>query len=219
MMQEIAADMLVPHPSNSNYMDANTTDKLQRHIECTGNYEPLAVRPHSSRGGKFQILNGHNRFRVLRDIGYTAINCVVWDVNDKQARLYLATLNRLSGRDVPERRAILLEDLLADFNVDDLAMLLPETFEQLEELQKLASAELGDLSDTILTDEQFPTANPVLMDFMLSEHDAREVNQALDLATDVAEGTASRGQALLRICRFYIANHDPTRRGSVETDE
>jgi hypothetical protein len=48
-MQEIAVALLVPHPSNSNYMDANTTDKLRRHIECTGNYEPLAVRTHLAR--------------------------------------------------------------------------------------------------------------------------------------------------------------------------
>ena len=104
MIQEIDTSLLLPHPENSNHMDADTMRKLRRHIERTGKYEPLAVRPHPSEEGKFQVINGHNRLRVLRAIGHRKAACVVWDVNDAQARLYLATLNRLSGEDTSQGR-------------------------------------------------------------------------------------------------------------------
>ena len=104
VLNEIAVESLVRHPENSNHMSAETLGKLRRHIERTGRYEPLTVRPHPREAGKFEVLNGHNRLRVLRAIGHKSARCVVWDVDDDQARLYLATLNRLAGSDIPERR-------------------------------------------------------------------------------------------------------------------
>lgn len=56
LLQDIPVELLVPHPENSNFMDAETLKKLRRHIERTGRYEPLTVRPHPSEEGKFQII-------------------------------------------------------------------------------------------------------------------------------------------------------------------
>ena len=105
---EIPIELLLEHPENSNLMNAETAQKLRRHIEQTGRYEPLTVRPHPSEEGKFQVINGHNRLKVLRTLKFEKANCVVWNLDEQQARLYLATLNRLSGKDIPERRAALL---------------------------------------------------------------------------------------------------------------
>lgn len=121
MLMDVPVDLLVAHPDNCNRMNDSTTGKLHRHIRASGKYEPLTVRRHPSEHGKYQILNGHHRLKVLCMLGYTHANCVVWDVNDRQARIYLATLNRLRGRDVPERRALLLESLLEDFEANWLA--------------------------------------------------------------------------------------------------
>ncbi|MDD5190239.1 MAG: ParB N-terminal domain-containing protein [Dehalococcoidales bacterium] len=108
-IQEISVELLLEHPENSNFMNAETAQKLRRHIEQTGRYEPLTVRLHPSEEGKFQVINGHNRLKVLRALEFERANCIVWNLDDQQARLYLATLNRLSGKDVPERRATLLD--------------------------------------------------------------------------------------------------------------
>jgi ParB-like chromosome segregation protein Spo0J len=125
-IQEIPTKLLLEHPENSNFMNVETAQRLRRHIERTGRYEPLTVRPHPSEEGKFQVINGHNRLRVLRALNHQTANCVVWNLDDDQTRLYLATLNRLSGSDVPERRATLLDNLLQTFDVDELTMLLPD---------------------------------------------------------------------------------------------
>ena len=131
-IRSIPLELLVSHEENSNHMAAPTLAKLQRHIVRTGRYEPLVVRPHPSQEGHFQILNGHHRRRALRNIGEAAARCVVWDVDDAQAHLYLATLNRLVGEEIPERRAVLLERLAGELGLDELSGLLPETERQLQ---------------------------------------------------------------------------------------
>jgi hypothetical protein len=50
-IQEIPTELLVEHPENSNFMNAEIARKLRRHIERTGRYEPLTVQPHPSDSG------------------------------------------------------------------------------------------------------------------------------------------------------------------------
>jgi len=201
-LQDISIGLLVEHPENSNFMNAETARKLRRHIERTGRYEPLTVRPHPSEEGKFQVINGHNRLRVLRTLYYRTANCVVWNLDDDQTRLYLATLNRLSGNEVPERRAALLDNLLQVFDVDELTVLLPDDRKQIEELRRLSSLEPDEII-TRTSDEEKLTI-PVILTFMVEESEAKEINLAIDLILKAEEEELSRGHALTRLARFYL---------------
>lgn len=113
VLQEIPIDRLVPHPENSNYMSAEMVRKLRQHIERTGRYEPLTVRQHPSTEDKYEVLNGHNRLRVLQAIGHDSARCVIWDVDDAQARLYLATLIDIEGCCYQQRQTALRRAPLA----------------------------------------------------------------------------------------------------------
>ena len=207
-LQDIPIDHLVPHPENSNRMSADMLTKLRRHIERTGRYEPLTVRPHPSLEDKYEVLNGHNRLRVLRAIGRESARCSVWDIDDAQARLYLATLNRLAGSDIPERRAALLESLLGTSDVAELSALLPEDREQLEELKRLAHLEPEDFISKSASEKQ-ESQVPAILDFILPEAEAKEVNLALDMIRASAEERISAGQALVRLARFYLVRCRP----------
>lgn len=207
ILQDIPVDLLVAHPENSNFMDAETLKKLRRHIERTGRYEPLTVRPHPWEEGEFQVINGHNRLRVLRALKYQTARCLVWNLDDDQARLYLATLNRLSGRDIPERRAALLENLLDTFDISELSTLLPDDRKQLEELSRLACLETDEFVERTTAEEQ-PRV-PVILSFMLEESEARELNLAIDLVLNAEEGKLSRSQALVHLARFYLEHCKP----------
>ncbi len=178
MLEAIPIDRLVPHPENTNYMSAEMVRKMRRHIELTGRYEPLTVRQHPGTEDKYEVLNGHNRLRVLRAIGHESARCVIWDVDDAQARLYLATLNRLAGTDVPERRVALLESLLGTFDVDDLAGLLPEDRGQIEELERLARLEPAKIVPAARASGEHSSHVPVILDFVLEEAEAKDVNLA-----------------------------------------
>jgi ParB-like chromosome segregation protein Spo0J len=200
--RDIPLPLLIPHPENSNYMNADTTKKLRRHIERTGRYEPLTVRPYPKEEGKFQVINGHNRLRVLRALNYQTAHCVVWNLDDDQTRLYLATLNRLSGSEVPERRAALLENLLTTIDINELTAQLPDDRKQIEELGRLSRIELDELTPRTMTEERF--AIPVILAFLLEESEAKEVNLVLDLILNREKKEISRSQALVCLVRFYL---------------
>ncbi len=206
-LQDIPVELLVAHPENSNFMNIEMTKKLRRHIERTGRYEPLTVRPHPVEKGKFQIINGHNRLRVLRTLKHKTAHCVVWNIDDDQTRLYLATLNRLSGSDVPERRSTLLENLFGAFSNDELSSLLPDNAEQIEALRQLSHLEVDELAKHDAVEEKFQV--PVILTFMLEEAEAKEINLALDLMLLTEKGKLSRSQALAHLARFYIERCKP----------
>jgi hypothetical protein len=204
-IQEIPVELLLDHPENSNFMNLKTAQKLRRHIEQTGRYEPLTVRPYLYEVGKFQVINGHNRLRVLRALKHATACCVVWNLDDKQTRLYLATLNRLSGRDVPERRAVLLENLFQSFNKEELTALLPDDRKQIEQLERLSRFETGELSEQTAIRDEFKV--PVILNFVLDELEAKELNLALDLVLNTEKENLSRSQALIRLARLYLMHH------------
>lgn len=208
VLRDIPVAHLIPHPENSNHMTAEMLGKLRRHIEPTGRYEPLIVRPHPSTESKYEVLNGHNRLRVLRAIGHESARCVIWDVDDDQARLYLATLNRLAGSDIPERRAVLLESLLGTFDIAELSALLPDDPRQIEELERLSRLEPEDLVPSSAASER-ESRVPVILDFMLEEAEAKEVNLALDMVQESAKSEIPRSQALARLARFYLSRCRP----------
>jgi len=130
----IPLDKLIPHPDNPNRMGRANFGKLMRHIKRTECYEPLVVRRHPNRQGCFQIINGHHRHAALRKLNHTTAQTVVWDVSDEQTDILLATLNRLSGRDILDRKLVILRRLSAKHPSRELAKLLPQTKGQLERL-------------------------------------------------------------------------------------
>lgn len=207
MVQQIAIDDLLPHPRNSNRMNEEMLEKLRRHIRQCGRYEPLTVRPHPLQRGKFEIVNGHHRLKALKSLGHSAADCNVWDVDDDQTLLYLATLNRLSGEDVPERRAILLEELLESYEIEELALFLPDAPSLL--------AAITQLDDSAIPTEQdggprFEVMDlPQVITFMLEDEQATVLNAAIDaMIGESAEGL-SRSEALVTIARLYLDSQRP----------
>ena len=72
---------------------------------------PSTIPPPSPRlrraggtGDYFQIINGCHRCRALAKLGKKKAECVVWDVDDEQTDILLATLNRLGGKDELEAK-------------------------------------------------------------------------------------------------------------------
>lgn len=139
--------------------------------------------------------------RVLLALNCRTANCVVWNLDDDQTRLYLATLNRLSGTEIPERRAALLDNLLQSFDLDELATLLPDDRKQIEELRRLSSLEPDEIIKEVSEGEKLTI--PVILTFMVEESEAKEVNLALDLILKV-EKELSLGSALAYLSRFYL---------------
>jgi len=215
----IPLEVLQPHPENSNRMPPHLMEKLKTHIERTGLYEPLVVRPmgHDAARGdpkseisdlrcRYQILNGHHRAEVLRGLGHTRARCDVWEVDDDEARLLLATLNRLEGRDDPSARARLVARLAKGRTAEELARLLPEPPDAVERLLRLAQPPPTPLAPEAIE----PPARP--MTFFLAEEQHALVTEALREAgrsdTAAGDGAAAprpkRADALERLALWYL---------------
>jgi len=196
---------LLPHPLNSNVMPEDFQAKLRAHIKRTGRYPFLVVRPHPAEPGKYQVLDGHHRVAVLHDLGHVEVRCDVWDVDDREAKLLLATLNRLQGQDQPRKRAELVHELLAEMNVQDLGGLLPETDKQLEELHALLEFPAEEVA--ALLAEQAEEAEKVLprvMTFVVTPEQEEVIEQAVELASDGTPGRDRKARGLANLAKQFL---------------
>ncbi len=221
-IQSIPLDKLAPHPANPNRMSKANFAKLVRNIERTGRYEPLIVRPVSGieHPDCFQIINGHHRWLALKKLGRKEADAIVWDIDDEQADILLATLNRLCGQDVLEKKLALLKRLNERMQTSELAKLLPQTKAQLEKLIKLDSQQVSSIEYRALSfsnplvffvsDEQQQVIEAAL-NFALQDNPApiRDRTGVLDYSytnppNDRRTKATKRASALSAICQYYL---------------
>ncbi len=131
---QVPLDRLLPHPGNPNHMSRPVFARLVRNIKQTGLYEPLIVRPAPDRKDFYQIIHGHHRCQALRQLGHDTANVIVWNVDDEQTDIFLATLNRLEGRDLLDKKLTLLRRTVRRTPACELAKRLPYTATQIERL-------------------------------------------------------------------------------------
>lgn len=198
-VRQIALDKLLPHPDNPNRMSRANFAKLVRHIKQTGQYEPLVVRPHPHKRGSFQIINGHHRCQALTKLGHTTVQAVIWKVDDEQTDILLTTLNRLSGRDMLDRKLAILRRLSRKRSAHDLAKLLPQTRGQLERLIGVTPLSTASVKGA----QTFA----VPMVFFVDQAQQQTIEQALSAAPIPPEATtraARRAAALTHLAAQHV---------------
>lgn len=197
---------LAPHPLNSNVMPEDLREKLAAHIKQSGRYPMVIVRPHPDEPGRYQILDGHHRVQVLRDLGHTEIRCDVWDVTDREAKVLLATLNRLQGADQPIRRAQLIHELLGEMSLEDLAGLLPESDKQLEELHALLEFPAEEIAAMLAEDAEAQEKTlPQVLTFVVTAAQAEQIERAVELASDGTPGRDRKAKGLANLAAKFLA--------------
>jgi ParB-like chromosome segregation protein Spo0J len=202
-MIRIPLDHLLPHPLNANVMPPELKEKLKLHIQSSGRYPPLIVRP--LENGRFQLLDGHQRADALRELGEESAWCCVWDVSDEEALILLGTLNRLEGQDVPGRRAALIAELEAHHTLAELARLLPEDEAQLESTLRILDMDVDGLLQRLTAEaDRAAASGPQLFSFAVEPQDAPAVEEAIARAVANLFGTNRRGQALVLLAQKYL---------------
>ena len=108
-IEKIAIEQLVPadyNPRKDLKPGDPEYDKLKRSIEQFGYVEPLIWNKTTGR-----VVGGHQRLKVLIDIGITEVDCVVVELpEDKEKALNIA-LNKISGEWDKDKLALLIADL------------------------------------------------------------------------------------------------------------
>ncbi len=88
-------------------------EKIRNSINEFGYCEPIIVN------SDFTIVGGHQRSKVLKELGYTEVDCVVIDIDKTKEKALNVALNKISGEWDFEALAKLLDDLkVEDYNVE-----------------------------------------------------------------------------------------------------
>ena len=215
--RQIPIDDLRSHPLNSNVMSEDLREKLKAHIRSSGRYPFVVVRPHPGEPEMFEILDGHHRVEVLRELGHTDVRCDVWNVDDREAKLLLATLNRLQGQDSPIRRAQLLHELLGELPLADLAGLLPETDKQIEELQALLQFPADDIAALLAEQaEDEERVLPRVITFVVTPEQEETIDRAVELASDGTPGRDRKAKGLANLAKAFLEGRSNAE-GAAET--
>ena len=138
-------------PGDSEY------EKLKRSLEQFGYVEPVIWNKTTGR-----VVGGHQRLRVMKDMGLTEVECVIVELPEGKEKALNIALNKISGEWDKDKLALLISDLQGtDFDVsltgfepaeiDDLFKdtlkdgVKDDNFNVEEELQKPTFSKAGDL--------------------------------------------------------------------------
>jgi DNA modification methylase len=159
-IEKLKTDRLVPADYNPR-KDLKPGDpeyeKLKRSIEQFGYVEPVIWNKTTGR-----VVGGHQRLKVLLDMGITEVDCVVIEMDEEKEKALNIALNKISGDWDKDKLALLIADLQgADFDVSltgfepaELDALFKDSlkdgihdddFDVDVELQKPAVTKLGDV--------------------------------------------------------------------------
>jgi hypothetical protein len=91
--------------------------KIKKSIDEFGYVEPIIVNE-NCENNKYRIIGGHQRVKVLNDLGYTDIDCVVVGLDETKEKALNVALNKISGEWDNQK----LYEILKDFNDDDFLL-------------------------------------------------------------------------------------------------
>lgn len=123
-------------------------DKLKRSIEEFGYVEPIIYNKRNNT-----VVGGHQRLKVLKDLGYTDIDVVEVDLNENDEKALNIALNKVSGDWDNEK----LEELLNELNNEADFDISLTGFDENEINSLLESIDLPDNIDNMfreLTEEE-----------------------------------------------------------------
>lgn len=123
--------------------DLKSTDaeyiKLKNSIEHFGYVDPVIVNKRT-----MTVVGGHQRLKVLKDLGYKNIDVVYVDLDEKDEKALNIALNKISGDWDAEK----LEDLLRELSLDEDYDVGLTGFSN-EEIETLFNGSLDDAKDTL----------------------------------------------------------------------
>lgn len=156
-IHDIPHGQIEPSPDNPNQMDDETLAALKDDIRRRGFIQPILVRPVGE--GRYRLIDGEHRWRVLGELGAETVPCVVEEVDETSAKVRMLTMNRLRGEFVPVRLAHLLADLANRVQPDEIGKRLGMSKAELAELLDLGGWEPAQVAPELDT-ELMPTPDP-----------------------------------------------------------
>lgn len=114
-IQNIETSKLIPatyNPRKDLKPEDEEYQKIKRSITEFGFVNPLIINKDMT------VIGGHQRLKVLQELGYTSVECVIVDLDKQNEKALNIALNKISGDWDTEKLESLLQELqLEDFDV------------------------------------------------------------------------------------------------------
>lgn len=212
-VKKTSIDNIVANTWNPKEKNTEDYKKVKESIFQKGLRGFIAVRTHPTEAGKYEILDGEQRFTAAKDLGYEEIH--VYDegeVSDKEAR----ELTVWWQQQVPFERiaeAYLITELVEAHGID--AVELPYTDAEIETFKNLAQFDFNQYQDS--EDDHEPEGDPHTLKIQLSAEQFKIVNEALDRIKKEADCGDARALELL--AADFLSGSEPINDTTKETDE
>jgi len=126
-------------------------EKLKRSIQEFGNVVPLVVNKRTGR-----IVGGHQRYKVLKELGFETVQCVIVDLDEKKEMALSIALNKIEGDWDKEKLEILFREfeeknvdmLLSGFDREEIDELLGRNGE--EDVMKVNQRDMEEGEEVVL---------------------------------------------------------------------
>lgn len=146
---KLPIDRLNPNEWNPNVLPKEKYAKLKKWIrkcrEETGKVPlPVVVRPISS--SRFEIIDGEHRWRATKELGYTDIDCHIYECDTKTAKLLTNSLNYLKGEPDKVKEASYVQDLINEgLSLEEIVQHTDYTEDRLDDMVLTAGIEIEDV--------------------------------------------------------------------------
>ncbi len=201
---DISLTELRPAPWNPNQMNQTMMERLRESISKYGLVEPLVARKIGE--AQYEVLSGNQRLRVLEDLDFKSVPCVIVELDDARAMLLAQALNNLRGEDDLALKGALLKEILSSVSEDEVLSLLPETTESLKSLPLINEI---DLAEHLKVWEKAQAARLRHMQLQFTDKQLETVEEAVSLMIREAKENGfdnpnTRGNAVFLLCKFYL---------------
>jgi hypothetical protein len=133
-IKSISVSRIIPNQWNPNKMNEKTLTALKQSIEEFGfDLDPLLVRKVDN---KFEIIDGEHRYNLAVEKKVNAVDCVVIDCTNTQAKRLTQIMNRTKGEDDPTLLNELFKSLEQELNIEEIIKGMPLETEDYTELVK-----------------------------------------------------------------------------------
>lgn len=207
----VSPEELAANPWNPNKVGPENLSKIEKSVSELEDFKPVVVRELET--GELEIVDGEHRTEVYRRLGQQVPVVNLGNISDEHAKKITLAANARYG----ENDTIALHDLLASLgSMEELAQILPESTESLEEIANLSTS-AGDIdwNDLTLDDEEseedasYESSAPAksvkqTLKFRLDVDQSEEVDAYLSkiirtIGADDSDPAVNRGLALMHI--------------------
>lgn len=107
---------IIPNQYNSHTMLKSTYTALKDNIQQNGFIGAILVRQHPLKKGKYEIIDGEKRYRILRELKQTEIPVIILEYNDINSTINMIRFNREHGYFDKEKTKAVIDDLIKKTN-------------------------------------------------------------------------------------------------------